>query len=150
MNKDNTHNRPQVVVTEEFDVMPERVFDAWLDPEKISKWMFGPDIRDEEIIRLETDPQEGGIFSYMVRRGDNVLNHLGKYLEIDRPHKLVFTWGVESESEDESVVSIEIASTEKGCRLILTHDLDPKWADYTDRTKEGWNTMLDKLKEIIS
>lgn len=149
MNKESTHNRPHVVVTKKFDVIPVKIFDAWLDPEMISRWMFGPDVREEEIIKLVTDPQEGGTFSFVVRRDDEVINHLGTYLELDRPRRLMFTWGIESESEGESVVTIDIESTKTGCRLTLVHELDPKWEEYADRTKEGWSTMLDKLDDIF-
>ncbi|NGP87091.1 SRPBCC family protein [Fodinibius halophilus] len=149
MEKEETKNHPQLTVTKRFNVPAENVFDAWLDPEIISQWMFGPELRDEEIIKLETDPREGGPFSFVVRRGDDVLNHLGKYLEIDRPHRLVFTWGVESESAEESEVTIDIESTETSCQLTLVHELDPKWEEYACRTKEGWSTMLEKLKEIV-
>lgn len=150
MNKANTNNRPQVTVIKEFDVTPEKVFDAWLNPEMLGKWMFGPEVRDEEIIKLETNPKKGGRYSFVVRRDDDIINHLGKYLEVDRPHRLVFTWGIESESEDESVVTVEIETTGKGCQLSLTHELDPKWADYADRTEEGWRFMLGELKEILT
>lgn len=144
-----TDNPSQVKVTKEFNVSQQKVFDAWLNTEMIGRWMFGRGVRDEEIISLESNPEIGGTFSFVVRRGEDVINHLGRYLEIDRPHRLVFTWGVESESEEESVVSIGISPIKSGCRLTLIHELDPKWADYADRTKEGWNTMLDKLKTII-
>lgn len=148
MSEQEKDDRPQVTVTKEFDTAPEEVFDAWLDIEMLGKWMVGPEVRDEEIVELETDPRVGGTFSFVVRRDDDVLNHLGTYLEIERPGRLVFTWGIESESEDESVVAVEIVTTDSGCRLTLTHTLDPKWAEYADRTREGWSHMLDKLKEI--
>lgn len=110
--------------------------------------MFGPEVRDEEIIKLKTNPKKGGNFTFVVRRGDEVINHLGTYLELNRSDRLVFTWGIESESEDESMVTIDIESTENGCRLTLVHELDPKWEEYADRTREGWNTMLDMLKNL--
>jgi len=75
----------KITVTKNFNVPAKKVFDAWLDTDFLSKWMFGPDVRDEEIIKLETNPEKYGTFSFMVRRGDDVLNHLGTYLEVDRP-----------------------------------------------------------------
>ncbi|MGH9720705.1 MAG: SRPBCC family protein [Bryobacteraceae bacterium] len=35
-----TKQQVNVRVTRHFDASPERVFDAWLDPEMIGKWMF--------------------------------------------------------------------------------------------------------------
>ncbi len=150
MKSSKFQNRPQVKIIKDFNTSAEKIFDAWLKPAMIGRWMFGPEVRDEEIVKLETNPDEGGTFSFVVRRDGELINHLGTYLELNRPERLVFTWGIESESEDESVVTIDIESTGNGCRLILTHELDPKWEEYADRTKEGWSTMLDKLEELIN
>jgi uncharacterized protein YndB with AHSA1/START domain len=80
-------------VTGLFSVPAERVFDAFLDKKMIGRFMFGPGIRDEEIISLENEPWVGGSFSYVVRRQQKTFDHTGEYIEIDRPHRLVFTWG---------------------------------------------------------
>lgn len=140
----------KVVVRKEFNTPAEKVFDAWLDTEILSRWMFGPDVRDEEVIKLENHPEEGGHFSYIVRRGDEDINHTGTYREVQRPNRLVFTWGVDEEAGDESVVTIQIESTDKGCRLMLIHELGAEWAEYADRTQEGWSYMLNKLEELLS
>ena len=138
--------QPVIVrVTRRFHVPSERVFDAWLDPELIGRWMFGPDLRDEQVVRIAVDPRVGGKFSFLVRRGQLEIDHVGTYREIDRPRRLVFTWGIAGESSDESVVSIDIAPRESGCELVLTHEMDPKWRDYATRTQAGWTKMLAAL-----
>lgn len=142
-------NRPKVEVVKEFGVSPEKVFDAWLNPDMIGHWMVGPNLREEEVLNLKTNPTVGGTFSFVVRRDGEDLDHKGTYREMDRPNRLVFTWGVNEEAGDESVVTIEIEPTESGCRLTLTHELDPRWKEYTERTKAGWSYMMDKLKEIL-
>ncbi|HEX6983198.1 MAG TPA: SRPBCC domain-containing protein [Balneolaceae bacterium] len=146
MSETSKKSHPKVKVIKDFRASPQKVFDAWLDPSIISHWMFGPDVRDEEIIKLETNPEKNGKFSFVVRRGDDVINHVGTYLEINRPERLIFTWGIEGESEEESVVSIGITSTKNGCRLTLVHE--NVWTEYVDRTKAGWTFMLEKLKTI--
>src|SRR5690349_13009430 len=45
----------------------ERVFDAWLNPAGMERWMFGPEVRDEEIVHLRVDARVGGHFSFLVR-----------------------------------------------------------------------------------
>lgn len=139
----------KVTIEKEFNATPEKVFDAWLDPKMLNRWMFGPDVRDEEVIKLENKPEVGGNFSYIVRREDQEIDHMGTYREIQRPNRLVFTWGVDVEAGDESVVTITIQSTESGCRLTLVHEMDPKWAEYADRTKEGWTYMMEKLAILL-
>src|SRR6266545_1118793 len=67
----------KVSVTRHFDASPERVFDAWLDPELIGKWMFGPALREEEVLRIVADARVGGSFSFLVRRQGQEIVHVG-------------------------------------------------------------------------
>jgi uncharacterized protein YndB with AHSA1/START domain len=138
-----------VSVTRHFDASPERVFDALLDPEMIGKWMFGPALREEEVLRIDVDARVGGAFSFLVRRQGQEIDHVGKYREIDRPRRLVFTWGIAGDSEDESLVVIEIVQQVTGAELTLTHEMDSKWADYASRTEAGWTKMLDALSVTL-
>ena len=144
--------RPDFVVqvSRSFDVAAERLFDAWLDPATLDQWMFGPNVRDEELVRLDLDAHVGGRFSFVVRRGDQEIDHTGEYLVIDRPHRIEFTWaahvaGEPSDDEQPSHVSIEITPRAGGCELTLTHRMDPKWAEYSVRTQAGWTSMLEGL-----
>jgi uncharacterized protein YndB with AHSA1/START domain len=140
----------EVRATRYFEASPERVFDAWLVPRTLGQWMFGPRVRQENVVRLDVDPRVGGRFSLKVERNGQIIDHVGQYLEIQRPHRLVFTWAVEGESDDEpSQVHIEIAGSSSGCVLTLVHRMDAKWADYAQRTQDGWNTMLDALAGLF-
>lgn len=136
-----------VKVVHRFKSAPERVFDAWLAPEIIGQWMFGPKLRDEEILRISIDAQVGGSFSFLVRRQGEDIDHVGRYLEIDRPRRLVFTWGIGE--GDSSLIVVEIAPDGTGCELTLTHELHPDWAEYAERTEAGWTKMLGVLAEVL-
>jgi uncharacterized protein YndB with AHSA1/START domain len=142
---------PAVVrVSRRFEAPAELVFDSWLEPARIGTWMFGANVRDEEVLHLEVDPRIGGSFSFLVRRQGTEFDHVGTYREIDRPRRLVFTWGIAGESAGESVVTIDIRPTASGCELQLTHLMDPKWAGYASRVESGWTTMLNKLAGAAS
>ncbi len=137
----------QVRVVKRFSASSERVFDAWLDPALIAQWMFGPKLREEEILRIAVNARVGDSFSFLVRRQDAEINHVGQYLEIERPRRLVFTWGIAD--SDSSRVTIDIRPLEAGCELTLTHELHRDWADYADRTEVGWTTMVGVLAELL-
>jgi uncharacterized protein YndB with AHSA1/START domain len=136
-------------VVRRFGAAPERVFDAWLSRDMIGQFMFGPALRDEEIVRLSLDPRVGGAFSFVVRRQGQEVDHIGHYLEIDRPRRLVFTWGGAAASTDMSRVSIDIGALPTGCELTLTHEMHPDWADYASRAEAGWTKMLDALGTVL-
>jgi uncharacterized protein YndB with AHSA1/START domain len=141
----------EVRVTRYLEAGPERVFDAWLVPRTLGQWMFGPRVRDENVVRLDVDPRVGGSFSLKVERNGELVDHVGQYLEIERPHRLVFTWAVKDDSDDApSEVHIDIEASGSGCVLTLVHRMDPKWSDYADRTRDGWTTMLDALADLFA
>lgn len=144
-----TGKRVFVSVEKTFDEPAETVFDAWLDVDQLGRWMFGPTVREEEIVSLTNDPRPGGRFSYRVRRAGTEIDHIGTYLEIERPRRLVFTWGAGIEPGDESIVTIRIEPSGGGCTLYLQHDMDIKWSEYAQRTEEGWTMMIGLLQERL-
>lgn len=140
---------PTVIVTRRFDAAPERVFDAWLSPELIRQWMFGPALRDEEVVRISVDARVGGRFSFLVCRQGDEIDHVGRYIEIDRPRRLVFTWAATGDAGKPSRVTIEIVSLGAGCDLTLTHEMQPQWADFLGRVREEWTKELNALATTL-
>ena len=62
--------------------------------------------------------------------------HWGNYLELVRPHKIVFTWIVdESDEADPSKVTLTIHSEANGCVATIVHELDEKWIEYVSQTE---------------
>ena len=139
----------KAVVTKHFATSAGRVFDAWLDPESLGRWMFGTNVRDERIVRLSLDPRVDGKFSFVVNRGGTDVDHVGEYLEIDRPRRLVFTWGTRDKPSETSRVVIEITPGEEQCDLTLTHEMGPAWASFVEQAKASWGRMLDALSGAL-
>lgn len=141
-----TESRINVRVTRRFSAAPERVFDAFLDPERAGKFMFATP--EGEMVRVEIEPRVGGSFAFVDRRDGEDVAHTGEYLEIDRPRRLAFTFAVDSSGSD--VVIIDIVPLDTGCEVILTHEMQPEWADYADRTQSGWSMILDMMAEALN
>jgi uncharacterized protein YndB with AHSA1/START domain len=130
----------KIRVTRRFNASIERVFDAWLDPDKAGKWLFAT--ATGKMVRVEIDARVGGSFIF-VRRENQDIEHVGTYLEIDRPRRLVFTFGVPTFSKEMTRVSIDLKPLPNGCELTLTHEgVLPEWIE---RTNEGWGTILEAL-----
>jgi uncharacterized protein YndB with AHSA1/START domain len=140
----------EVRVTRHFDFSAERVFDAWLDPKVLTRFMVGPEVRDEELLHVRVDARVGGRFSFLVRRQGQDVDHVGTYLELDRPRRLVFTWAVPPNPEQGSQVAIEICPLGRGCELELVHRLDPKWAEYAERTQQGWTEIVGGIERALA
>ncbi len=136
-----------IVVQRTFSVPAERVFDAWLDPGTAGRWLFATP--QGEMLRVEMDARVGGSFLVVERRGDAEAEHWGTYREIDRPRRLVFTFAA-AQDEEPTLVTIEITPTPDGCALTLTHEMDPQWAEYEDRTRTGWTSILTGLTSTLA
>jgi uncharacterized protein YndB with AHSA1/START domain len=141
----SSNQKVTVHATHSFAAKPERVFDAWLDPKMAAKWLFATPTGT--ITRCEIDARVGGKFS-IVREEGIEIDHVGEYREIDRPRRLVFTFGVPKFSSEMTRVIIEIVASGKGCQLTLTHE--GVLPDYGERTKEGWATILGNLEKSIA
>ena len=126
---------------------PERVFDAWLDPEALGRWLFATP--DGIMERVEVDARVGGRFLIAERRGDALAEHFGEYLEIDRPRRLVFAFTTDPK-EAPTRVTVAIVPEGDGSRIRLVHEMDPLWADYEERTRSGWNKILEALERQLA
>jgi uncharacterized protein YndB with AHSA1/START domain len=144
----NTDASLVIRVSRHYDASPERVFDAWLDPVQAGRFLFATPTG--EMQRVEIDPRVGGKFTIIERRGDVDAPHHGEYLEIDRPRRLALRFYAGNCSDDATPVAIEIAPQESGCGLILTHEMDPAWAEYKERTAQGWNGILEGLARVLA
>jgi uncharacterized protein YndB with AHSA1/START domain len=143
-------NEPQnivVQVSHRFAHPAEHVFDAWLDVGRASRFMFSTETGD--LVRCEIDPRVGGEFVMTDRRPDGDVEHRGRYLEIERPRRIVFTFGIPAESPDYDVVTIEIEPVEGGCELTLTTHMKPEWADYAGKARDGWAKILVSLDRVL-
>jgi uncharacterized protein YndB with AHSA1/START domain len=128
-------------VTRGFTASAERVFDAWLNPQTAGKWLFATPTG--QMVRVEIDARAGGKFNFTDRRDGVDVEHVGEYLEIDRPRRLVFTFMVPKYSQISTRVTIEIVPVGTGCELTLTHDgVLPEWQS---QTESGWTKLLGGL-----
>ena len=125
----------------------EKVFDAWLNPEMLSKFMKGiPDKTDTDV---EIDAREGGRFTFIMHVGDVKIPHTGTYLEISRPDKLVFTWASKYSVVDNSTVTLNFTKVnDNKTNISLSH---VRFIDEEARAghEGGWRDILDKLNEIM-
>jgi uncharacterized protein YndB with AHSA1/START domain len=139
---------PTAIAVQTFKVAPQRVYDAILDPAMIARFMFGPLLREETILHIGNEPKVGGDFSFKVRRGETEIDHVGTYLELTPPNRIVFTWAI-APQKDSSTVTIDITPTAEGCSLRLSHAMPPEYADFVDRSRAGWEKMFGVLATLL-
>jgi uncharacterized protein YndB with AHSA1/START domain len=136
-----------VKLTKVIDAPIGKVFDAWLDPKTLSRFILP--MPGMEAPQVENEAREGGSFSILMKVGDEKVPHTGTYLEIDRPSKLVFTWESPA-STDDSVVTLNFTETNDGkTNIELTH---VRFIDEERRSNHegGWSNILNRLSDVVA
>jgi uncharacterized protein YndB with AHSA1/START domain len=118
------------------DASPETVFEFFVDPEKMVRWMG---------VRAEIEPRPGGSFRVWVSEGWIAS---GEYTEVDRPRVVAFTWGWENAAEmiapGSSLVRVTLEADGDQTIVKLRHSgLESEEARASH--DEGWRHFLGRL-----
>jgi uncharacterized protein YndB with AHSA1/START domain len=119
---------------------PTAVYDEWLDPDALVEFMCPLPAR---ATRVECEPRIGGHFLIQMMDGDAVIQMTGEYLELDRPHRLKFTWNSDSHGGIDSVVTISLEPTGRDQTLMTIDHALP--AHLVDDHQQGWNKIAERL-----
>jgi uncharacterized protein YndB with AHSA1/START domain len=135
-------------ITRIFDATCERVFDAWVKRDHFVQWMCPPGV---EVTVCEIDVRPGGAWRIDGRHsGDRVFSSSGRYLEVKRTERLIFTWAHHADGDfakprgHETTVHIELRALGDKTELTLIHG---PFADTSslDNHNSGWTGTFDKL-----
>ncbi len=133
-------------VARRFSAPPERVFNAWLDPEVAGRWLFAMALRP--MTNVEIDGRAGGSFRFVDRRDGAIVEHTGQYVELVPHRRLVFTLSMGDRPRVVTRVRVEIRPLRTGCELTLTHEHVPP--EYVNQTEARWTGTLYGLGETLS
>ena len=123
------------------------VFDAWLNPESLAVWMAPGSVARSVV---EVDARVGGRFRIVMRGPDCDHEHVGQYLVLERPRRLVFTWISEATFGQTTTVTLEIVRRgPEESELTLTHEGLPDEPAET-KHRSGWGQIVDKLGAALS
>jgi uncharacterized protein YndB with AHSA1/START domain len=136
---------PDIVCTRRFEASCDKLFGAWVNPSILTKWLFTT--ATSELHRAEFEPWEGGNWTVVDRREGEYFAATGQYLQIDRPHRLIFTFGMLQLSAEFVHVVVDIARAAAGSELTLTHEYLP-WMG-TRSPEKGWHAMFDMLARAL-
>lgn len=132
----------ELTVTRRIAAPREEVFNAWLVPATLAKFMRPPEMVLPA--RVENDPVKGGRFSIVMRSQEKEIPHAGTYLAIDPHAHPSFTW--ESPySLDDSVVTIDLAEPEPGKTDLTLRHVKFRSEQARDGHKEGWTAIIGNL-----
>jgi uncharacterized protein YndB with AHSA1/START domain len=122
-------------------VTPDEAFEMFVDPARLIRWIG---------ISAELEPRPGGRFRFEVLPGQFCE---GRYEVVERPHRLVFTWGWSDESMGVPPGSsqVEVTFTEAtgdATTLRLVHR--GLGAGAQPLHDDGWTRFLDRLTALTT
>jgi len=134
---ENAMGPSRISIPRSYDASPERVFRAWTDPASVKAWLaMGGEAR--------IDARPDGLFYIGMPFERGVHPHYGRYLRVEAPRLLEFTWVSESTRGKESVVTIEFTPRGGKTDLRITHEGLPD-EDMAGKHVAGWTHFLDAL-----
>jgi uncharacterized protein YndB with AHSA1/START domain len=125
-----------------FGVPPQRVFAAWTDSKTAGQWLFATGAS----ICVEIDARPRGWFYAAGRRSGEMAEYVGEYLEVVRPHRLVFALLAEKYSLNFERVTVLFDPRGTGCELSLTHETR---LELSHQAQRDWAKVLDRLAAML-
>jgi uncharacterized protein YndB with AHSA1/START domain len=138
MTDPDTSTQDVLTLAQRVAAPPEAVFDFFVDPEKIVRWMG---------TAVDIEPEPGGKFWLNVNGTDIAA---GTYLEVDPPRRVVFTWGWEGSGDvppGSSTVTVTLRPDGDHTTVELRHGGLPGGAE--DEHGKGWTHYLGRLVDAV-
>jgi uncharacterized protein YndB with AHSA1/START domain len=134
---------PTAIVRRLLPAPPGVVYDEWLDPGALADWMCP---RPARCLAVECEPRVGGRLRIDIADGGTEFHVSGRYLVLDRPARLAFTWSCSTwpDPSVESVVNVLLEQHGPGQTMMtIEHSLLPP--DLAGRHADGWTAIAAQL-----
>ena len=148
----------QLVVRRTLTATPQRVFEAFTDPEQLKQWWWPSGFTAPA---AEVDLRVGGAYRIAMKWPEFIpeaarFSHYmgGEYYEIDRPHRLVMSGRAMSEQQGElfaTLIELTLEEVPEGTLLTMRQSyfepMPPEPA--LEGAEQGWAEQLDKLERLL-
>ncbi|HVV89952.1 MAG TPA: SRPBCC domain-containing protein [Solirubrobacterales bacterium] len=136
-----------LVIERTFDAPATAVFDAFTDEEVMRRWWHAR--RDWTTSEASVDLRVGGAVRVVMRDLDgDPHGGGGNYTEVDRPHRVAFTWTWDR-GERETLIEIDFRESNGATAVTFTHsNLDD--VESARDHEDGWNRCFDNLDRALA
>jgi len=133
---------------------PERVFNAWIDPELLVQW-FGP--VGFSVVDTQMHVESGGQYEITIASQNQRITHFGKYITVAKFYQLIFTWVLSDQDCNgskglcgDTLVTLNFSGRNQNqlTDLELIHERLPN-AKAKKGHEFGWRSSLDCLDHFL-
>ncbi len=121
---------------------PAEVYDVWLDRTSPGGPWFGGK-------RVILDVKVDGLFYVVAEHAGQSWPHYGRFVKLERPRLIEYTWMSPATKGLESVVTISLEATGSGTQLTLRHSGLPD-DDMGRGHREGWSSIIDVVAKRVA
>jgi uncharacterized protein YndB with AHSA1/START domain/DNA-binding transcriptional ArsR family regulator len=136
-----------LTVNRRINAPAEKVFNAWLDPKMLAKFMLPGETMS--VPRVEADAKVGGRFVIVMANAEKEIPHTGAYHVIEPHSRLVFSWE-SPHSTDGSTVTLNFKPVDGGATDVELVQVKFASDESRDGHMKGWTAILAKLGEVLS
>lgn len=140
----------KLVVRKRVQAAPALVFRAFTEAALIEQWFCPSADASVRVDMLEV--REGGRYRFLYHfPGKEAVAVAGRYLCVDPPRQLVFTWTWEPPDPFAGVetrVSVDFEADGSGTEVIVTHERFPA-EDRFRQHENGWKGTLERLDRLF-
>ncbi len=143
----------ELSLTRRVSAPPEVVFRAWVDAKQLAEW-WGPKGFTNPL--CEVDARAGGAIRIDMHAPNGVVYPMtGRFVELDRPHRLVFaTAALDDKGKPmfEVLNTITFTGVEGGTEISLVAQvmsMTPDAPRYLSGMTQGWTQSLDRLATLV-
>jgi uncharacterized protein YndB with AHSA1/START domain len=126
---------------------PDVVLDQWLDPESLAEWMCPRPVR---VLDITVEPHVGGTVRFDVDDSGTRVLISGRFLAIEPPHLLRFTWTNSNWPDPTRVSIVNVAFEPFGedeTLMSIEHSLLPP--EEFESFDNGWTLTADQLAAVL-
>jgi uncharacterized protein YndB with AHSA1/START domain len=127
----------ELTITRVLDAPAEKVWRAFTDPAALAAWFWPASFGTTATATVAVDG------AYRIAAVTPAMAVSGRYLEVDPPHRLVFTWRWDGDTVD-SEVRVDLTAAGDKTELVVRHRRLASDVD-RDNHAQGWNDCLDRL-----
>ncbi|MGC1183818.1 MAG: SRPBCC domain-containing protein [Candidatus Dormiibacterota bacterium] len=149
----------QLVIERTLHASPEQVFDAFTDPDQLTKWWWPNGF---SCPAAEVDLRVGGKYRLAMEWPGSIpaeaqFSHYmgGEYYKIDRPHLLVMSGRAVNDEKGElfaTLIEVTLEAGDDGTALTMRQSyfepMPP--AEAMGGAEQGWSEQLDKLERLLT
>jgi len=141
----------ELVIARTFRAPSDIVFDAWTQPELVRRW-WAPKSHGVSVVECTADVRPGGAWRYVLGRGAERIAFSGKYLEVERATRLVYTSWFEAIPGAEVTVTVTFEEKD-GATTLVAREIYPSkealQAALATGMEHGARETMDQLDELV-